>query len=205
MLYARTGISAGAGLILTFSISPDAEKRIAFSYQITRSDFIEFSISRANRPELKDRNRKSFFGNFLVWLVVGLGVMALFGKTMRNYVSSTSLLILWAIVVASCLSYLAFRKHFQRRSIQRAVGSRPGATFEGPVDLVLDGTGVECNSEGTHSTMEWRTIRRIEETPTHLFLMMSEVQALIIPKRDLSPELISDVRQYVGAHIGQRG
>lgn len=64
------------------------------------------------------------------------------------------------------------------------------------MDLVLDDQGVDCRSDGTHSSMEWRTFRRVEETPTHLFLMLSELQALVIPKRDLSPELASEIVRF---------
>jgi hypothetical protein len=188
-------------VILDPSISSDAEKRIAFSYRLDRSDYVEFSLFRVNQPEFRARYRNRFVINFFIWLFIGLALTGVMGKGLYDYVPRSAVFYVCLGLVVFGVSCLVFRRQIQRRSIRRAIGSNPGATFEGPVDLVMDGKGVECSSDGTHSTMDWRTIRRIEETPMHLFLMMSDLQALIIPKRDLTPELVSDVRRHVSIHL----
>jgi hypothetical protein len=186
---------------LSLPIASDAEKRIAFSYHITRFDFVEFSVFRANRPRSMSRYRTNFFVNFLIWMVAGFVIMAVFGKFVRSHVSSNLIFIFCAVVFIVGISCFVFRRWFLRAAIRRSVGSQPGATFEGVVDFVMDGRGIDCGSDGSHTAMEWRTLQRVEETSTHVFLMMSDIQGLIIPKRDLSPELVSEIVRFSAERI----
>lgn len=161
-----------------------------------RSDYVDFSVFRAERPEAKARYWKSTFKTFLISLVFGLLFLAALGQSLRGNASSKSVLIYGLAAVVVFMAYLACRKFFVRASIRRAISEKPGATLEGNVDIVMDGEGVHCTSEGSRSTIEWGIVRQVQDTPTHIFLMVSDLQALLIPKRDLSPELASEIVRF---------
>lgn|GEM_PF-4419790 len=165
---------------------------------------MDFNIFRAERPEAKARYWKSFIKTFLVWLVIGLLGLAAVKNSTREQASSTSLLVYGAAAFAVFIAYLACRKLLVRSSLRKAISSKPGAVLEGPVDIVMDDKGIECNGEGSRSMIEWRIVKRIEETPTHIFLMLSDIQALLIPKRDLSPELASEIARFSAQHLAAR-
>ncbi|MGO1076168.1 YcxB family protein [Inquilinus sp. CA228] len=191
--------------ILNMPISSSAETRIALTYRLDRSDYIEFSLFCLSRTEVKIRGRKKFARSFVIWLLVGLALFAVMSDSVVGPVPRSTILYISFGIFLICVPYLVFRKHFQRRSIQRTIGSDPGATFEGQVDLVLDDQGVDCRSDGSHSLMEWRAFRRVEETPTHIFLLISDLQALIIPKRDLSVELASEIVRFSAERMALSG
>ena len=177
------------------------QKRIEFSYSIDRSDYIEFSLFRQNRPEARARYWKRFAVEFPVWVVIGLVLLALMRGVLENYVPRSAMFYICLGMMLLVLPCLVFRRQIQRFSIRQTIGSNPGATFEGRVDLALDDQGVDCRSDGTHSAMEWRAFHGVEESSTHIFLMLSEIQGLIIPRRDLSPELTSEIVRFSAERI----
>ncbi|OWJ66881.1 YcxB family protein [Inquilinus limosus] len=182
--------------ILSTPLSSVEQKRIEFSYSLDRSDYVEFSVSRANRPELRARNRKRFAVEFPVWVLIGLALLALMRGGLDKYITRSTVLFFCLGLMLVGLACIVFRQQILRRSIRRTIGSNPGATFEGRVDLTLDEQGVDCRSDGTRSRMEWRAFHGVEESPTHIYLMLSEIQGLIIPKRDLSPALTSEIVRF---------
>jgi len=60
---------------------------------------------------------------------------------------------------------------------------RRNAIAEREVTLEFDGAGVQGGTAGLFSRIGWSAVRRVIETPRHLFIAISRREALIVPRR----------------------
>jgi hypothetical protein len=49
--------------------------------------------------------------------------------------------------------------------------------------------------------MDWSDVRRVEETPQHLYVILGTLQGVIIPKRGQDAATLDAVRTQLRAHV----
>lgn len=72
---------------------------------------------------------------------------------------------------------------FVRWQLTRASVPSEGGAILGRRRLTLDDRGVRDESTNHDAVTAWRGVLAIEETPTHVFLMIDRFAAYIVPKR----------------------
>ncbi len=66
--------------------------------------------------------------------------------------------------------------------------------------LVLNDGSFVSQSEQGRSEWPWARLRHVSETPSHVFLYISNTQALILPRRDFSIAHLEDLLRALRAH-----
>jgi hypothetical protein len=71
-------------------------------------------------------------------------------------------------------------------------------------EIILDITseGIDAQVSGRSSRTTWATVRRLIETPEHLFIQLSRREALIIPRRAVEAGRYEDLVGFIRARTG---
>ncbi|CPQ08552.1 membrane protein [Bordetella pertussis] len=77
--------------------------------------------------------------------------------------------------------------------MRRALGRQPDNPFLGRHTLDFGPRGVDDAA--------WEAVGQVEETASHLYLFISPLQGVIIPKRGQSADVLQAVRAQLRAHV----
>ncbi|PAX96850.1 hypothetical protein CKW48_14105, partial [Bordetella pertussis] len=88
-----------------------------------------------------------------------------------------------------------------RGNVRRALGRQPDNPFLGRHTLDFGPRGVDDAAAGASGTMPWEAVGQVEETASHLYLFISPLQGVIIPKRGQSADVLQAVRAQLRAHV----
>ncbi|CFM13532.1 membrane protein [Bordetella pertussis] len=85
--------------------------------------------------------------------------------------------------------------------MRRALGRQPDNPFLGRHTLDFGPRGVDDAAAGASGTMPWEAVGQVEETASHLYLFISPLQGVIIPKRGQSADVLQAGRAQLRAHV----
>ncbi|PFG16231.1 YcxB-like protein [Propionicimonas paludicola] len=146
-------------------------------FELTTEDFVAFSIYGAlSAPAVQKRSARLRIGASAA-MFVGLGLAAglqdgwLYGLV-AGLIAAAVFWLIWPPLWAWST----------KRNVMRLAESG-GLGKPGPCRIWIDQYGVhDATPDGT-STVSWRGIDRVEETPSHAFIFVGPIQAYVIPKR----------------------
>jgi YcxB-like protein len=100
----------------------------------------------------------------------------------------------------------------QRSSLEKAVRRVHAKDVDpsalGSQQYRFSDAGIEAQFATGHALYEWGNICDVEETDTHVFIYLSPVKAVIIPKNDTlhgatGTEIVTKVRESIAANAEQ--
>lgn len=158
-------------------------------YELTQKDFFESLIAHRNRTTL----RKWFYRLLLAitLLLAGAGLPAVFRNNTPTLSNFAPLLFLSALMWGS--PWWSARLQFRKQ---------PAA--QGRQTVLLDADGVHGRGDTGQSDVEWRSFIRWLECKNQILIYSSPVYFIIIPKRALTPDQLTEIRGLLAQNIGSK-
>jgi hypothetical protein len=155
--------------------------------QLTVDDIAEFQrFFGTSRPSGRQTVRSVRLVYVSMMAILGVGAMSLVHKTAMGW-------FLLAFVAAGAIfTWFMAPRSLVRGARYRALKTNPSGVLP-PARLWLDELGLSTDSAGVSTHYAWSTISQIDDTPTHVFVWVSERQAVIIRRRN--------AEQPVGAFV----
>lgn len=191
---------------MTLSSSPLPSA--AMTVDLTADDYAEFAAYVYKRPELRRRRYLSHLRFAVLMVVVLLGYLmwqtwdghgpnwgALLPVYFEGLAVGLGILALLALAYEFVLPWLV------RMNTRRMLARQPDGLFLGRHQLVFDADGIQDSVAAASGRIDWADVRRVEETPQHLYVILGALQGVIIPKRGQAQATLDAVRAQVREHV----
>jgi hypothetical protein len=164
-------------------------KRMQIAYELTEKDFTDAFSAHRNRNALA-----KWFRRIAVYVLAAFLAMLLLGSIRTHNIKPLMpffvLALLWIAIMTGLLTRWSARRQFLKQ---------PGA--HGPRTLLLDDSGAHWRWNGGSGDVEWRNYVRLVESENHFLFYTSPACFNILPKRSVSAEQISELRDFLKQSI----
>ncbi|MFE0843243.1 YcxB family protein [Achromobacter insolitus] len=176
--------------------------------QMTADDYADFAVYVYKRPELRRRRYRSHL-RFAVLMIVALLAYLIWqtwdGKG-PNWAQILPVYFEGLAVGLGILALLALAYEFVlpslvRMNTRRMLKRQPDELFLGRHQLDFGPEGITDTTATASGRMDWSDVRRVEETPEHLYVILGTLQGVIIPKRGQDTATLDRVRGELRAHV----
>jgi len=181
---------------MTPSASPPPSA--AMAVDLTADDYAEFAAYVYKRPELRRRRYLSHL-RFAVLMVVVLLGYPNWGALLPVYFEGLAVGL--GILALLALAYEFVLPGLVRMNTRRMLAKRPDGLFLGRHQLVFGADGIEDSIADASGRIDWGDVRRVEETPQHLYVILGTLQGVIIPKRGQDAATLDAVRAQLREHV----
>lgn len=175
---------------------------------MTADDYAEFAAYVYKRPELRRRRYRSHL-RFAVLMIVALLAYLIWqtwdgkgpdwGRILPVYFEGLGVGL--GILALLALAYEFALPPLVRMNTRRMLKKQPDDLFLGRHQLDFGAEGILDTTASASGRMEWSDIRRVEETPQHLYVILGTLQGVIIPKRGQDAATLEAVRAQLRAHV----
>lgn len=126
--------------------------------------------------------RLSYYLKSAAWGIVFIAII-LYGFQRDNLINFISTLLVYFIIY-SVLIYILIKDGY-RRATRKIYNDPKNASLFGLVEVSINETGISAKTEVSDGHHNWSAIIRSSSTKNLYILYLSEITALIIPKRVL--------------------
>jgi hypothetical protein len=170
---------------------------MTFTFSFEPADWIDFNAHHLKNSRIHRRQRfwarMGFLSAFLVLSLVlvlteekGLGFAVCFS----------------VVGVVGFLAYPSVYDDSVMKRIRRLADDPDNMKVFGTVSMTLSPEGLRVSRPGEETALAWSRVLRLVETADHVFLYVSALDAIIIPRRSLEgvsfDGVNSKLREYVG-------
>lgn len=176
--------------------------------EMTADDYADFAAYVYKRPELRRRRYRSHL-RFAVLMIVALlayliwqtwdGNMPNWGRILPVYFQGLAVGL--GILMLLALAYEYILPALVRMNTRRMLKRQPDELFLGRHQLDFGADGITDTTSTASGRMDWSDVRRVEETPQHLYVILGTLQGVIIPKRGQDAATLDAVRTQLRAHV----
>jgi len=175
---------------------------------MTADDYADFAAYVYKRPELRRRRYRSHL-RFAILMVVALlaylvwqtwdGQGPNWGQVLPAYFQGLAVGL--GILAVLALAYEYVLPALVRKNTRRMLARQPDELFLGRHRLDFGPEGILDSTATASGRMDWSDVRRVEETPEHLYVILGTLQGVIIPKRGQDAATLDAVRAQLRAHV----
>lgn len=186
----------------------DQPDQARMTVQMTADDYAEFAAYVYKRPELRRRRYRSHL-RFAVLMIVALLAYLIWqtwdgkgpdwGRILPVYFEGLAVGL--GILALLALAYEFALPPLVRMNTRRMLKKQPDDLFLGEHRLDFGPEGISDTTATASGRMDWSDIRRVEETPQHLYVILGTLQGVIIPKRGQDAATLEAVRAQLRAHV----
>lgn len=164
-------------------------------YELSNDDYVEYNLHLARTSEVltKQSSRLRLFGSLTLVVVAFLVIGSAEGSAVIGTLVG---------VAFGALVWFTWPKTYWwiARQTVRRIARKQGLGRTGRTQLWTDDTGLHERTAVGEATVAWSGVHRVEETPTHAFIFLGPVEALIVPLSVTGAEnLISEVRRHTSS------
>lgn len=171
-----------------------------FSANITTEDFIHFQRYAAggvnNLPALK---WKTMTFSIVYWFLLGILIFLLFSQYENAYGSEKTRLAITGFIFTIWLVASLFWQRYYFTQFARA-GIEADRTVIGSFHFIANELGLEEKSECCTSFFSWKAFESAEEDERSLYLLTGRMKAVIVPKSQVSDEVIALLKEKIINH-----
>ena len=153
---------------------------LILSYQLTEDDYFEFSYFTAWKASWNKKKRIIYFAK--VSFFAFLGSTVLLYSLKKDFPKNLIVTIFVFLVLYISLLSLLIKDNY-RRLARKIYNDPKNSNLFSVAELSFDENGIRAKDNFSDNQHSWSAITKISETPKHHFLYLSEITALIIPKR----------------------
>lgn len=168
---------------------------LVFSYRLDESDWTALGIHH-RRSKVQDRHR---------WLVrfavLPIPLFLVILGMVRPPVNWDLVVLLMGLSVLCFLFYPRVLDKAALRQVEHIAGNSANAHCLGERRIALSPEWLHVQGSGVQSTIAWPSIVKAERTDDHIFIYVSTVEALIIPRVALTGASFDDVWTRVNEYL----
>lgn len=189
-------------------MTPSAPGQARMVVDLTADDYADFAAYVYKRPELRRRRYRSHL-RFAILMIVALlaylmwqtwdGKGPNWGLLLPVYFQGLAVGL--GILALLALSYEYLLPGLVRMNTRRMLARQPDTLYLGRHELDFGPEGVTDATATASGRMDWTDVRRVEETPEHLYVILGTLQGVIIPKRGQDAATLQAVRAQLRAHV----
>ena len=176
--------------------------------QMTADDYADFAVYVYKRPELRRRRYRSHL-RFAVLMIVALLAYLIWqtwdgkGPNWAQILPAyfEGLAVGLGILALLALAYEFVLPSLVRMNTRRMLKRQPDELFLGRHQLDFGPEGITDTTATASGRMDWSDVRRVEETPEHLYVILGTLQGVITPKRGQDAATLDRVRSELRAHV----
>ncbi|MEN4921963.1 YcxB family protein [Achromobacter spanius] len=175
---------------------------------LTADDYADFAAYVYKRPELRRRRYRSHL-RFAILMIVALlaylvwqtwdGKGPHWGQLLPVYFEGLAVGL--GILAVLALAYEYVLPGLVKMNTRRMLAKQPDTLYLGRHELDFGADGVTDSTATASGRMDWADVRRVEETPEHLYVILGTLQGVIIPKRGQDAATLDAVRAQLRAHV----
>ncbi len=175
---------------------------------LTADDYADFAAYVYKRPELRRRRYRSHL-RFAIFMIVALlaylvwqtwdGQGPNWGHLLPVYFQGLAVGL--GILGVLALAYEYVLPTLVKKNTRRMLARHPDDLFLGRHQLDFGPEGISDSTASASGRMDWADVRRVEETPDHLYVILGTLQGVIIPKRGQDAATLDAVRGQLRAHV----
>lgn len=175
---------------------------------LTADDYADFAAYVYKRPELRRRRYRSHlrFGVLMVVALLAYLIWQTWDGKGPNWgallpVYFQGLAVGLGILALLALAYEYVLPGLVKMNTRRMLARQPDTLYLGRHELDFGPDGVTDTTATASGRMAWSDVRRVEETPEHLYVILGTLQGVIIPKRGQDAVTLQAVRAQMRAHV----
>lgn len=144
-------------------------------YSVDDNDLVAFQEHHfATSPTMRKAQNRNRYGVAAFYLLLGAGFLAA-GQT-GGAVGLALVAALWPVW------YPSYARRTLRKRARAMAGEGDNSNVYGPHQIGVEGSEVVVNSPSGTSRIRASSLARVDATDTHLFIYLSGVHALLIPR-----------------------
>jgi len=175
---------------------------------LTADDYADFAAYVYKRPELRRRRYRSHlrFGVLMIVALLAYLIWQTWDGKGPNWgallpVYFQGLAVGLGILALLALAYEYVLPGLVKMNTRRMLAKQPDTLYLGRHELDFGPDGVTDTTATASGHMAWSDVRRVEETPEHLYVILGTLQGVIIPKRGQDTATLQAVRAQMRAHV----
>lgn len=175
---------------------------------LTADDYADFAAYVYKRPELRRRRYRSHlrFGVLMIVALLAYLIWQTWDGKGPNWgallpVYFQGLAVGLGILALLALAYEYVLPGLVKMNTRRMLAKQPDTLYLGRHELDFGPDGVTDTTATASGRMAWSDVRRVEETPEHLYVILGTLQGVIIPKRGQDAATLQAVRTQMRAHV----
>lgn len=189
-------------------MTPSAPGQARMLVDLTADDYADFAAYVYKRPELRRRRYRSHlrFGVLMIVALLAYLIWQTWDGKGPNWgailpVYFQGLAVGLGILALLALAYEYVLPGLVRMNTRRMLAKQPDTLYLGRHELDFGPDGVTDSTASASGHMAWTDVRRVEETPEHLYVILGTLQGVIIPKRGQDAATLQAVRAQMRAHV----
>lgn len=175
---------------------------------LTADDYADFAAYVYKRPELRRRRYRSHlrFGVLMIVALLAYLIWQTWDGKGPNWgallpVYFQGLAVGLGILALLAVAYEYLLPGLVKMNTRRMLAKQPDTLYLGRHELDFGPDGVTDTTATASGHMAWSDVRRVEETPEHLYVILGTLQGVIIPKRGQDAATLQAVRTQMRAHV----
>ncbi|MGN6455515.1 MAG: YcxB family protein [Achromobacter mucicolens] len=175
---------------------------------LTADDYADFAAYVYKRPELRRRRYRSHlrFGVLMIVALLAYLIWQTWDGKGPNWgallpVYFQGLAVGLGILALLALAYEYVLPGLVKMNTRRMLAKQPDTLYLGRHELDFGPDGVTDTTATASGHMAWSDVRRVVETPEHLYVILGTLQGVIIPKRGQDAATLQAVRTQMRAHV----
>lgn len=174
-------------------------------YTMQRRDYVALSAAMSKKPAIRTLLEiAAYVAALLLTLPLATGSLEAALTSLRMVLTFRAPLWVYPILGAIPLLLLL---HAQIMALLAALIYQRNAIADREMVLDFTSDGIEGGVTDLYSRIGWNAVRKLIETPSHLFIAISRREALIVPRRALPHEddyrmLLGFIRARAAASLG---
>ena len=189
-------------------MTPSAPGQARMVVDLTADDYADFAAYVYKRPELRRRRYRSHlrFGVLMIVALLAYLIWQTWDGKGPNWgallpVYFQGLAVGLGILALLALAYEYVLPGLVKMNTRRMLAKQPDTLYLGRHELDFGPDGVTDTTATASGHMAWSDVRRVEETPEHLYVILGTLQGVIIPKRGQDAATLQAVRAQMRAHV----
>jgi len=171
---------------------------MTFTYQLEAADWIAFNVHCLKNSRVHRRQR--------FWTCLGVPsailVLGLIGSLVIQKDSGFAI----ASCVICVVVFFAYPKVYDDsilKRLKRIMDDPENTKAFGRQTVTLSPDGYHSSRPGAEATIAWDHVVRLAETSDHVFLYLSAIDAIVIPRRSVEGASFEDVKARLCEYVGK--
>jgi len=165
---------------------------------LTQNDLFSFTYYTEWSAPDKSSHRINYY---LSWLLVPFAFAFILIISKSRQIELRELFIIAGIAFAMWLFLVFYSVETYRKRIRKLYSEKANSDLLLPKEIMIDNSGITERNENSECRLWWTAFIKKVETNEYFYLYSNGMQGIIIPKRYLTQEEITEIKLLLSRHL----